>query len=47
MRDSEIKFSQSFKGGQDWEYVKYKLGGMLEVDSDNIVKYFIYLDLIP
>jgi len=37
VKETEITFSQSFKGGQDWEYVKYKLGGILEIDSDNIV----------
>ena len=40
-------FSEKFKGGQDWEYVKYKLGGKLNVDPDNLVNYYLFISGSP
>ena len=32
------QFTESFKAGQDFEYVKYKIAGLFELDPDNMVK---------
>jgi hypothetical protein len=38
VKGSDKKLKEKFKPGQDFEYVKYKLGGILEVDPEQIVK---------
>ena len=30
-------FQENFKGGQDFEFVKYRVGAMLEIDPESIV----------
>ena len=36
------EFSDTFKEGQDFEYVKYKLSQVLGVEQEQIVKYYFY-----
>jgi hypothetical protein len=36
------EFSDTFKEGQDFEYVKYKLSQVLGVNQEQIVNFFIY-----
>lgn len=38
----ELKISENFKGGQDFEYVKYKLSTLLNTQPEDMVNgYFI------
>ena len=37
------EFSDTFKEGQDFEYVKYKLSQVLGVEQEQIVKYFFII----
>jgi len=30
-------FEEFFKGGQDFEFVKYKIAGLLNIDTEGIV----------
>ena len=39
------EFSDTFKEGQDFEYVKYKLSQVLGVNQEQIVNFFIYFIL--
>ena len=36
------EFSDTFKEGQDFEYVKYKLSQVLGVEQEQIVKYYFF-----
>ena len=37
------EFSDTFKEGQDFEFVKYKLSQVLEVNPEQIVNYNFYI----
>ena len=40
-------FEDNFKGGQDWEFVKYRVGNCLDIDPDLISLFHNEKPIIP